>query len=92
MAPSREQRHCATLISEYVAPTELRLICDGVSTKMPRLGALSGTSRPFLPSSFCLAMLPPEPEEGGVAADEQIREDDFHGCVGGFRRDMQSIR
>jgi hypothetical protein len=28
--------------------------------------------------------LPPEPEQGGVAAEEQIRQNDFHGRVSGF--------
>ena len=36
--------------------------------------------------------MPPEPEQGGVAADEQIRQNDFHGRVGGLRRDVQRIR
>ena len=37
-------------------------------------------------------MLPPEPEQGGVAADEQIRQYDFHGRVSRLRRNVQRIR
>jgi len=36
--------------------------------------------------------LPPEPEEAGVAADEQIRQDDFHGRVCDLGRDVQRVR
>lgn len=35
--------------------------------------------------------LPPEPEQDGIAANEQIRQNDFHGRVGGLRLDMQWI-
>ena len=37
-------------------------------------------------------MLRPKPEQRGIAADEQIRQNDFHGRVGGLRRDVQRIR
>ena len=38
------------------------------------------------------SVLQPKPEQLGVAANEQIRQNDFHGSGGGLRRNMQRIR
>jgi hypothetical protein len=36
-------------------------------------------------------LLPPEPEQAGIAADEQIRQNDFHGRVSNLRWNVQRI-
>lgn len=51
--------------------------------KVPRQSLRRGRREP---------LLPPEPEQGGITAEEQIRQDDFHGRVSGLRRNVQRIR
>jgi hypothetical protein len=66
------------------SPTKLKGRRVTLTPAKLKLGGCGGRSGFF--------MLRPKPEQRGIAADEQIRQNDFHGHVGGLRRDVQRIR